>query len=477
MDDTTVGETGRLRPLSELSEAEVWAMVDGSPDGMVLVDELGVVLFVNSQMESMFGYDRGDLLGQPIEALLPERYRQIHAAHRTRYRADPTTRAMGSGLDLVARCANGDEFPVEISLSPIATDDGLRVVATVRDITDRLATEAQIHAVLRTIDAAHDAVFMFDPETLRFQYVNQGAVNQLGYRSEELLAMTPLHIKPDYTDHAFRELLAPLLAGDITSHTFTTTHRRKDGSDVPVEITIDYPSPAQPGQPRLLVALVRDITRRLRTEQATQAQQAKLQVLEDRERLARDLHDVVIQRLFAAGMGLQAVQALATDPALAERLAETVQQMDQTIDELRAAIFKLTTTPSAAELHVQQRIDHAAIGLGHQPLLRIGGDLDSIAQPVLEELLPTLSEALSNVARHARATETDVSIDVGTDSVVLTVTDNGIGLDPAAPRGNGLTNLEARADLLGGAASITSTADRGTTLTWTAPRMPRVGDA
>jgi signal transduction histidine kinase len=81
-----------------------------------------------------------------------------------------------------------------------------------------------------------------------------------------------------------------------------------------------------------------------------------------------------------------------------------------------------------------------------------------------------LNEALSNIARHAQATATDVTVNVGTESVVLTVTDNGIGIDPAAPRGDGLSNLEARAEQLGGVASIASSADQGTTVTWTAPR-------
>ncbi len=452
-----------------LSEAKLWAMVDASPDGMLLADEMGVISFVNSQVETMFGYDRGDLVGQSVEILLPDRLALVHAAHRTRYRAEPTMRAMGSGLDLVARCRDGKEFPVEISLSPIRTEDGLEVVATVRDISERVEIDAQTHAVVRTIDAAHDGVFMFSPDSLRFSYVNQGAVQQLGYTLDELLTMTPLHIKPDFTDHAFRDLLEPLLADEIDSHTFTTTHRRKDGTDVPVEIILDYPPPSQPGQPRLVVALVRNVTSRLQTERALRAQEMRVGVLEDRERLARDLHDVVIQRIFAAGMALNAVQGLATDPELASRIAETTNQLDQTITELRSAIFNLTNPRDSVATRLQERIDDAAPSLGHQPSLHVAGDLESIAPVVLAELLPTLAEALSNISRHARATATDVTISVGEDNVALTVTDNGIGLDPSAPRGNGLTNLEARANLLGGIVSITSDAERGTALTWAAP--------
>ena len=471
MEESEAAESGDHRAPSDLSELEVRAMVDASPDGMLLTDELGTIVFVNSEMERLFGYGRCDLVGRSVEVLLPDRHRAVHAAHRTRYRAAPVMRAMGGGLDLSARRRDGTEFPVEISLSPIRTGGGLRVLATVRDITDRLMAEAHAHAVLHTIDAAHDGVFMFHPDSLVFDYVNQGAVNQLGYRSDELLTMTPLHIKPEFTEHAFRELLGPLIADEVDSHTFTTVHRRKDGTDVPVEIILDYPPEPPDGQPRLLVALVRDITRRLRAEQVASAQQVRVELLQDRERVARDLHDVVIQRLFAAGMGLQAVQALATDPVLAERISDTVHQLDRTITDLRSAIFEMAAHGgSAAATRVGECLNEATVGLGHQPSLDVIGDLESIAPAVLDELVPTLAETLSNIARHAEATATEVAIEVGADSVVLTVTDDGIGIDPIAPRGNGLTNLEARAQRLGGVAAVTSAAGQGTTVTWTAPR-------
>ena len=401
--DLTDGQD-QLRPLSELNERQVWAMVEASPDGMLLADEHGTILSVNAQVEAMFGYDRVHLLGRPVEELLPERHRQVHTAHRTRYRAQPNIRAMGSGLNLAGRRSDGTEFPVEVSLSPITEPDGLQVVATVRDISDRVAVEAHTHAVLHTIDETEDGVFMFTPDTLAFAYVNQGSITQLGYTENELLAMTPLHIKPEFTEAEFRELLQPLLADEVTSIAFTTVHRCKDGSDCPVEIILQYPPAAEQGQPRMLVALVRDIRDRLETEQAVRDQQSRLQILEDRERLAQDLHDLVIQRLFAAGMGLQSVQNLITDPAAAERVAETVAELDETIAELRDAIFRLNNpTPATLAARLADIINHAETALRYRPSLNVHGDPETLSEPVTEQLLPTITEALSNVARHANA--------------------------------------------------------------------------
>ena len=134
-----------LQPLSDagLTDEGAWALLDAAPDGIIMVDEAGRILLVNRQTEELFGYDRGDLLGRPVDDLLPERLRQIHRADRTRYRVEPRTRSMGAGMTLFGRRADGSEFPVEISLSPMKTDGGLRVVAAVRDITERTKLEAE----------------------------------------------------------------------------------------------------------------------------------------------------------------------------------------------------------------------------------------------------------------------------------------------------------------------------------------------
>jgi len=205
----------RLRPLADLGLRDdiVWSLVDAAPDGIVMADEGGNILLVNRQTETQFGYDRGELLGRSVDDLLPERFRQVHRAHRTRYRAEPRMRPMGAGISLFGRRKDGTEFPLEISLSPLRVDDRLMVVAAVRDITDRVAIEAEAERVGKLLDATHDGLFIFDGDTLRFTYVNQGAIEQVGYELEQLLGMTPLHIAPEFTESEFRALLAPLVGG------------------------------------------------------------------------------------------------------------------------------------------------------------------------------------------------------------------------------------------------------------------------
>lgn len=459
-------ESGTTRPLSDVDDEHAWAMVESSPDGMVLADEAGAILLVNAQVEKLFGYDRVELLGRPVEQLVPERFRLAHRTHRTHYRADPQSRAMNSGIDLRGVRKDGTEFPVEVSLSPTVGRGPLRVIATVRDVSERRANEARVRLIQQTIDAAHDGVFMFAPGDLRFTYVNQGACNQLGYSRDELLAMTPLHIKPGLTDAEFRHLLAPILDGERSSRTFTTTHRHCLGADTPIEVLIEYPETVD-GHERVLVAVVRDLTERTRAEAERERARAQLSLLEERERIAHDLHDMVIQRLFATGMRLQGMQSLITDPVANGRLVEAVIELDRTIAEIRSTIFSLgQPEPTTVIARLQAELAVGSTSLGLEPDLVVEGDVEVIDEALAGELVAVLSEALSNAARHAEASRVAIRLMVGTDQVSLQVSDDGIGIDQNVSMGNGLDNLAGRAARLGGWFRFVTNADGGTTLDW-----------
>ncbi|MDR2985705.1 MAG: GAF domain-containing protein [Nocardiopsaceae bacterium] len=212
-------------------------------------------------------------------------------------------------------------------------------------------------------------------------------------------------------------------------------------------------------------------------------QAERMAVFEDRDRIAKDLHDLVIQQLYATGMSLQGVTSLITSREVAERVSRSVDALDDTIKEIRSAIFALQTDAAAQPGDIRARIlfvvQDMAQALGFAPSLHLQGALDAkIPEEVIEQMLTALRESLANVARHASASQVTVTVSVS-DELVLTVKDDGVGIKPGGRR-SGLRNLHQRAAALGGSLSVRSpggegTADEGTSegggteLVWRVP--------
>jgi signal transduction histidine kinase len=199
----------------------------------------------------------------------------------------------------------------------------------------------------------------------------------------------------------------------------------------------------------------------------------RLVVLEDRDRIAKDLHDTVIQRLFATAMTLMTAIKITDKPEVASRVQRAVDDLDETIRQIRSTIFALQAAPGG-ERSLRTRIlaitDGAAESLGFAPAVRLEGLLDTVvSDEVGEQLLAVLHEALSNVARHAHARRVSVSVDVG-DHLVLLVVDDGVGIPPGGRR-SGLRNMAQRAQDLGGVFEARDRDGGGSVLEWRVPLM------
>src|ERR1700694_1013567 len=195
MSDTQVPQSAAdssSAPLS-ISSANIHPFLDISPDALVIVDRNGDIALVNGQTEVVFGYARSELLGQPLELLLPQRFHAAHASHRERYFSAPRARPMGVGLHLVGRRKDGTEFPVEISLNPLLLDGALYTLGAVRDMSaqraaerERLQQEQQIRLQADLLNLAHDAIFVRDPAS-RVAFWNTGAEALYGWTQQEAL--------------------------------------------------------------------------------------------------------------------------------------------------------------------------------------------------------------------------------------------------------------------------------------------------
>lgn len=198
---------------------------------------------------------------------------------------------------------------------------------------------------------------------------------------------------------------------------------------------------------------------------------AELAVTSDRERIARDLHDVVIQRLFATGLQLQGAGSMARTPEVAGRIDQAVDALDVTIRDIRSTIFELQHHGHGDSLRADLRrlVQEYAPLLKFTPAVRTDGPIDTaVPREVRDQLVPVLREALSNLARHAAADHGEVEVSVDDRELRMTVLDDGVGV-PADVAESGLRNARRRASALGGALEITPRQPRGTSFVWRVP--------
>jgi PAS domain S-box-containing protein len=268
-------------------------VVEAAPNAMVLVNGTGIIEMVNTEAEHLFGYSRGELLGHPVETLLPDRFKLHHPGLRASFSGDPTSRPMGAGRDLFGRHKDGNEFPVEIGLNPIETDEGSLVLSAIVDISERqrateelkqraLALDAEVtqrrnaEVALRESSEGFQYLFqnnplpmwVYDIQTLSFLEVNRSAILSYGFTREEFLAMTIADIRPtEDVGILHRNVAAETAVYQASSN---WRHRRKDGEVLTVDIFSHHIS-FEGKAARLIVAL--DVTLRNRAEeQLRQAQ-------------------------------------------------------------------------------------------------------------------------------------------------------------------------------------------------------------
>jgi PAS domain S-box-containing protein len=248
------------------SEKMFRGLLEAAPDGMVIVDHEGTIVMVNEQMETLFGYERSEVIGRRVEMLVPARFKDIHPFHRGQYGKGPRPRPMGADLDLYALRKDGTEFPVEISLSPMESEERNLIIAAIRDITDRKRAEEKFRGLL---ESAPDAMVVVDQQGV-IQLVNSQAEKLFGYDRVQLVG-EPVEI---LVPKRFRKKHAKHRDGYYGEHParpmgigLDLFGLRKTGAEFPVEISL---SPLEAEDGLLVSAAIRDVSQRKRMEEDVQ---------------------------------------------------------------------------------------------------------------------------------------------------------------------------------------------------------------
>lgn len=257
----------RSRELQEGKEV-LERLFEASPDALLLTDHQGLIIRANQRVETTFGYTREELLGQPVEILVPEKVRHLHRTHRKEYYARPSTRSMGQQLELHGRRKDGSEFPVEIALSPIKSGGQVQVLAVVRDITERKHAQD----ALRESEERFRSVFEQGPIGItlmgidaRMLKVNSAFCRMLGYTEAELIRMTPLDITHPDDREASVDLMEILFHRDSPVGKLEKRYIKKNGEIMWASLTASVIR-HQDGKPLYGVGMIEDITERKRAE-------------------------------------------------------------------------------------------------------------------------------------------------------------------------------------------------------------------
>jgi PAS domain S-box-containing protein len=252
------------RQALRVSEERFRRVVEATPTAIVMIGPEGTIEMVNAQAETIFGYPRAELLGEPIEMLVPERYRSAHPNLRNAFLADPQARLMGAGRDLNAVRKDGSEFPVEIGLSPLETADGRKVLASIVDITGRREAEQMqaYHAAI--VESSADAIIAKDLDSVVTSW-NKAAESIFGYSASEMIGEPILRLLPVDRRDEEDVILGRIRRGERIEH-FETVRVRKEGIELPVSLTIS-PILGPSGEIVGASKIARDITERTRMEQ------------------------------------------------------------------------------------------------------------------------------------------------------------------------------------------------------------------
>ncbi len=495
-----------MSPVSDADSSLVQELLDASPDALVVVGSDGVIESATQAVESLLGYRPEELVGQPVEMLLPGSLQALHVRHRRSFFDRPEVRPMGLGLDLRAGRKDGTELPVDVSLVPTVLGGRWQVGAFLRDATERKRNEA-LHAYVNEISrsalSGHDTDEVLELTASRARTLTGASVAWVAVRNARadeivvaaadgpgasaLLGQTV----PASVSLAARAMAAgeTLVIDDLTAEPAVLAAARQVGlgpgmylpmlaEDGPVGALVLARRPGDvtfsPGETVAAEVFASAAAIVFALGSARQSLEV-FRMTSEHERIARDLHDTVIQRLFALGMRLQAAERLAQGPA-AERIRETVDAIDEVIREIRETIFDLNR-PDSADPDLRQKVRQVAVEaaghLGFRPRIAFRGPVEAaVDEELTNQLLAVLREALANVGRHAQSTTVDVVLTVADGNVTLAVADDGIGISDAPTAGHGTANMTSRAQRLGGELVLSRRRPTGTLLQWSVPRTP-----
>jgi len=468
-------------------------LLESAPDATVIADETGQIVLVNAQFERLFGYSRNQVLGQPIEKLIPHRCRDAHRLQRQRYCDQPHVRPMGAGVELFALHKDGSEFPVEISLSPLQTSEGLLVSTAIRDVTEQRKTQRELRdreqKLKRLIESTTIIPWEANAETWQFTYVGPQAAKILGYPIDDWYEddFWVRHIHPDDRESTVEFCLKA--SKELDNYEFDYRMIAGDGRIVWLHDIVNVETAN--GAPKMLRGFMINITDRVEAETALRQSEKQSRTLaqklltaqeDERRRLARELHDGLVQQL----------ATLALDVTTMRPDAPGVEQdLDSKLDDVATRLRQLSSEVRDLSRHLHPAIlEHLGLvkaiesecaafsqRTGTQATFKTSFSEVALSLDLALALFRVAQEGLRNIEQHSQARLVQIRLEQDDDAVILRVQDDGVGFETGSGNGHngrfglGLNSMRERMSLARGTLTVASEPGKGTVLSARLPMM------
>ncbi len=461
----------RLHESLTQSEAALRSLTDSAPFSIIRYDVEGRITYANASLLNFLGVPLDELIGRlPCEIWTDGLYSQIEQGIAQVRKTKAQVVVEFSQLDIEGKTV---QHQVWVVPEKKPSNEIVGIIAFGFDVTERKRAEREVNLLNRALDNSFDATYLLDAD-LRFRFVNEAAVRELGYSREEFLAMNLLDIDPNASREAVQGMMRQTAANGRFPGTIESQHRRKNGEIIPVEIgatVFNYEDEI------LYLTVVRNVSQRKEIEQYLEKSRTQLRGLiahresareEERKLIAREVHDELGQILsgLKLNIALVADKCAAKSETLREHFSESMILIDQAIGVARNVAS--TLRPVALDMGIvsslEWLVNRFATYSGIECKIHIAEQDIRFQENCAIALFRIVQESLTNVARHAQADKLSISLYSDGDNYILTVHDNGKGFDMSEKKPNsfGLVGIRERALMLGGSLRVNSLPGEGT---------------
>lgn len=488
-------------------------LTESVSEGILVINEKQIIVEANGSAHTMFGYSDDELVGQPLNILIPTNHRKTHTGHVKGFVKGGEKRQMGHGRNLYGCKKNGEEFPVEAGLNPLQLYGNTFVMALVTDITERKQAEDALSHWFQIFNESLNEIYIFDATTFKFINANYGAQINMGYTIEELKNLTPADIKPDFVDDTFRKLLEPIASGTVPKMEFESVHQRKDGSTYPVEVHLQG---SNIGNRKVYVAIILDITdRKTYTENLEKTVAERTEQLEEALAAEKVLGDLKTKFLSLVSHEFKTpLSSILTSTTLLTKYTETSQQEKRdkhlttiknkvkyldnilndflSVERLEAGKEKYNYSTFPLSKVVNEVIYNSNMLLKEGQRILYPHDIDDFLLNFDEKILElALSNLVHNAIKYSpQNSKIDIRVSKNKTYFFLDIIDEGIGIPEAEQEfiferyfraGNALLNqgtgiglniAKRHLENLGGDITFNSTENKGTEFRIKVPAQP-----